>query len=120
MQSKFYQPDEQRAAKVHELFVTIARRYDLLNDLMSAGLHRRWKRRLIALAGVAASVPDASATSRRDGGGYTPRVLDLCCGTGDLTIKLIQLGAVDAEIVGLDYSQPMLDIAAKKVGDVSL
>ena len=52
MQSKFYRPDEQRAEKVHELFATIARRYDLLNDIMSAGLHRRWKQRLVELGGV--------------------------------------------------------------------
>ena len=38
MRSKFYQPDERRAEKVHELFARIARRYDLLNDLMSFGL----------------------------------------------------------------------------------
>ena len=51
MQSKFYQPDEHRAEKVHELFATIARRYDLLNDIMSAGMHRRWKQRLVEMAG---------------------------------------------------------------------
>src|SRR5947209_8529661 len=50
MQSKFYQAGEHRAEKVHELFAMIARRYDLLNDIMSAGLHRRWKRRLVELA----------------------------------------------------------------------
>ena len=50
MESKFYQADEHRAEKVQVLFATIARRYDLLNDIMSAGLHRRWKRRLVELA----------------------------------------------------------------------
>jgi demethylmenaquinone methyltransferase / 2-methoxy-6-polyprenyl-1,4-benzoquinol methylase len=43
----FYAPGEQRAAKVNDLFAAIARRYDLLNDLQSFGLHRRWKRRVV-------------------------------------------------------------------------
>jgi len=47
----FYVPGEQRAAKVGDLFATIARRYDLLNDLQSFGLHRWWKRRVVAATG---------------------------------------------------------------------
>ena len=48
----FYAPGEQRAAKVNDLFAAIARRYDLLNDLQSFGLHRRWKQRVAGLADV--------------------------------------------------------------------
>jgi len=58
MESKFYRSDEQRAEKVHELFATIARRYDLLNDIMSAGLHRRWKWRLVERAGPSVKCGD--------------------------------------------------------------
>ena len=47
MSSKFYSPGHNRAEKVRDLFATIARRYGLLNDLMSLGLHRLWKRRLV-------------------------------------------------------------------------
>ena len=47
MSNVFYAPGEQRAAKVNDLFAAIARRYDLLNDLQSFGLHRRWKRRVV-------------------------------------------------------------------------
>lgn len=87
MQSKFYQADEQRAEKVRQLFATIARRYDLLNDLMSVGLHRRWKRRLVERAG-------------------TPHdVLDLCCGTGDIARMF------KAKVVGADFTQEMLRVA---------
>ncbi len=50
MANTFYDPGEQRAAKVHELFARIAPRYDLINDLQSFGLHRHWKRRVIQLA----------------------------------------------------------------------
>ena len=62
VQSKFYQPDERRAEKVHELFATIARRYDLLNDVMTLGLHRHWKRRLVELAVVGRVTPRGAAS----------------------------------------------------------
>ena len=92
MSNVFYAPDEQRAAKVKDLFAAIARRYDLLNDLQSFGLHRRWKRRVAKLAAV------------KSGG----RALDLCCGTGDIAFALAQHGA---EVIGLDFSEAMLKIA---------
>ena len=52
MSNKFYSPGEQRAEKVHELFDTIACRYDLMNDVMSFGMHRAWKRRVAKLAAI--------------------------------------------------------------------
>jgi len=88
----FYAPGEQRAAKVNDLFAAIARRYDLLNDLQSFGLHRLWKRRVIRLANVK---PGDIA-------------LDLCCGTGDIALALAQRGA---ETIGLDFSEKMLEVA---------
>jgi demethylmenaquinone methyltransferase/2-methoxy-6-polyprenyl-1,4-benzoquinol methylase len=90
VESKFYQVDEHRAEKVHDLFATIARRYDLLNDIMSVGLHRRWKRRLVELAG-----------EPRD-------VLDLCCGTGDIALRF------RARVVGVDFTEEMLRVAATR------
>ncbi|MGH7975711.1 MAG: bifunctional demethylmenaquinone methyltransferase/2-methoxy-6-polyprenyl-1,4-benzoquinol methylase UbiE [Limisphaerales bacterium] len=92
MSNVFYVPGEQRAAKVNHLFATIARHYDLINDLQSFGLHRRWKRRVIKLANV----------QKND------RALDLCCGTGDLALSLAQSGA---ETTGLDFSPQMLEVA---------
>jgi demethylmenaquinone methyltransferase/2-methoxy-6-polyprenyl-1,4-benzoquinol methylase len=88
----FYVPGDQRGAKVSDLFATIARRYDLLNDLQSFGLHRLWKRRVVALAGV------------RTG----DRALDLCCGTGDISFALARQGA---DVTGLDFSEKMLEVA---------
>jgi demethylmenaquinone methyltransferase / 2-methoxy-6-polyprenyl-1,4-benzoquinol methylase len=88
----FYVPGEQRAAKVNDLFARIARRYDLINDLQSFGLHRLWKRRVVKLAKIKNS-DDA---------------LDLCCGTGDLALALAQRGA---ETTGLDFSPQMLEVA---------
>ena len=92
MANSFYKPGDERAAKVNDLFAKIAPRYDLINDLQSFGLHRYWKRRLLKLARV------------KPGEG----ALDVCCGTGDIAIGLAATGA---EVVGLDFSKPMLDIA---------
>jgi demethylmenaquinone methyltransferase/2-methoxy-6-polyprenyl-1,4-benzoquinol methylase len=90
----FYAPGEPRAAKVNDLFAAIARRYDLLNDLQSFGLHRRWKHRVAALA----AAPGA-------------RALDLCCGTGDIAFALARCGA---ETTGLDFSPEMLEVAESR------
>jgi demethylmenaquinone methyltransferase / 2-methoxy-6-polyprenyl-1,4-benzoquinol methylase len=91
----FYAPGQPRAAKVNDLFAAIARRYDLLNDLQSFGLHRRWKRRVAKLAAV---VPGN-------------RALDLCCGTGDIAFALARQGA---ETTGLDFSEKMLEVAESR------
>jgi demethylmenaquinone methyltransferase / 2-methoxy-6-polyprenyl-1,4-benzoquinol methylase len=88
----FYDAGEQRAAKVNDLFAAIARRYDLINDLQSFGLHRLWKRRVIKLAQI--KTGDAA--------------LDLCCGTGDIALALAQNGAATT---GLDFSPQMLEVA---------
>ena len=92
MSNTFYAPGEQRATKVNDLFAAIARRYDLINDLQSFGLHRLWKRRVVQLAKVQSG----------------NRALDLCCGTGDIALALAQRGA---ETVGLDFSEKMLEVA---------
>ena len=95
MSNVFYDAGEARAAKVNDLFARIARRYDLINDLQSFGLHRNWKRRVVALAAVKAD----------------QRALDLCCGTGDIAAALAQRGA---ETTGLDFSPQMLEVAAQR------
>ena len=95
MSNAFYAPGKARAAKVNDLFARIARRYDLINDLQSFGLHRSWKRRVADLARV---TPGA-------------RALDLCCGTGDIAFALAQRGA---NVTGLDFSAQMLEVAAER------
>jgi demethylmenaquinone methyltransferase/2-methoxy-6-polyprenyl-1,4-benzoquinol methylase len=90
--NKFHQPGEHRAARVEDLFAIVAPRYDLINDLQSLGLHRRWKRILVEMAGVQPG----------------DRALDVCCGTGDVAFALRQSGA---EVTALDFSSAMLAVA---------
>lgn len=93
--NRFYDPGEQRAAKVSQLFARIAARYDLLNDIQSLGWHRIWKRRLIFLA-----QPQPGQ-----------KALDICCGTGDLAFALADRGV---ETIGLDFSKEMLEVARRR------
>jgi demethylmenaquinone methyltransferase/2-methoxy-6-polyprenyl-1,4-benzoquinol methylase len=93
--NKYHRLGENRAAGVEDLFAIVAPRYDLINDLQSLGLHRRWKRALIQMAGVQPG----------------ERALDVCCGTGDVAFALRQSGA---EVAALDFSPAMLAIAQQR------
>jgi demethylmenaquinone methyltransferase / 2-methoxy-6-polyprenyl-1,4-benzoquinol methylase len=95
MTNKFYFEGDRRAAGVDELFAFVASRYDLMNDVQSAGLHRLWKRRLIRLANVQAG----------------ELAVDLCCGTGDLSFGLARRGA---KVVGVDFNEQMLGVAERR------
>ena len=101
MGNSFFDAGSQRAAKVSDLFTKIARRYDIINDLQSLGLHRRWKRSVVALAGV------------RNG----DVALDICSGTGDIAFGLAAQGA---EVWALDFNAQMLDVAARRLEHESL
>jgi demethylmenaquinone methyltransferase / 2-methoxy-6-polyprenyl-1,4-benzoquinol methylase len=98
LENRYYAPGAERAGKVRTLFGRIARRYDLINDLMSWGMHRRWKRRLVALAAPSPG----------------ERGLDLCCGTGDVARALAEAGpggGPGPSVVGLDFTEEMLEVA---------
>ena len=90
----YYQEGAERAERVRRLFTRIARRYDLINDLQSIGLHRLWKRRLI------------STLHLRPG----DRVLDLACGSGDLAYRVLQKQPT-TRVIGGDFTFPMLRVA---------
>ena len=89
----------EQARRVREMFATIAARYDLLNHLLSGNIDRRWR-------GLVAKTLSATLANRE------ARVLDVACGTGDLSLTLFESG--EARILGLDFCRPMLDIAAAK------
>ena len=89
----------EQAQSVRDMFAAIATRYDLLNHLLSGNVDRRWRR--LVVNKIAATLPSTDA-----------RILDVACGTGDLSIALVE--GTRAEVVGLDFCRPMLDIAAPK------
>ncbi len=98
MSNKYLSYDENRAPKVREMFSRLARRYDLVNDVMSFGMHRLWKRQTVRLALIGAP--------------RNARVLDLCCGSGDLCFLAEELGA--GPVVGADFTLPMLEVAKRR------
>ena len=86
------------SAAIQQMFQRIARRYDLTNTVLSFGLHHRWRARAIALAGADAQ----------------KRVLDLCCGTGDLAFSFADAAAGASSITALDFASAMLALAQQK------
>jgi demethylmenaquinone methyltransferase / 2-methoxy-6-polyprenyl-1,4-benzoquinol methylase len=88
----------QFAGQVNRMFDRIAGRYDLLNSVMTAGLHHEWRQR----------AADRAELKPGDS------VLDVCCGTGDLTLELAGRVAPGGHVIGCDFSEPMLDLAREK------
>ena len=94
----------EQARRVREMFATIAARYDLLNHLLSVNTDKRWRRRVArTLHATLAPLPPS---------GKSARILDVACGTGDLSLTLFESG--DARVVGIDFCRPMLRIASSK------
>lgn len=91
----------QFSGQVQTMFDRIAGRYDLLNSLMTAGLHHAWRER----------AADRAEVSPGDS------VLDVCCGTGDLSFALTQRVSPGGHVVGCDFSEQMLDRAREKAAD---
>ncbi len=96
--------EESAAANVQQMFDSIAPRYDLLNHVLSMGLDRWWWARAAANFRNVLRRPDA-------------RVLDLCCGTGDMALALMKLRPADADaapLLAIDFSHGMLVRGAEK------
>src|SRR5689334_19618985 len=81
------------------MFGVIAKRYELLNHVLYGNVDKRWRRI------VATRVRDRLSSD-------SPRILDVACGTGDLSLTLFEI--TGAGVVGTDFCRPMLDIAAGK------
>jgi demethylmenaquinone methyltransferase/2-methoxy-6-polyprenyl-1,4-benzoquinol methylase len=88
---------DRRPERIEAMFGSIARRYDLMNRLMTVGLDQRWRR----AAAAAAEPPPAQP------------VLDACCGTGDLVLALARRYPC-SRVTGLDFSDEMLRLARAK------
>lgn len=87
------------------MFSGIARRYDLLNHVLSLNIDKGWRRKVRAEIAEVLADPDAI-------------VLDVACGTGDLSLEL-KKGA-NAAVIGTDFCRPMLDVAAQKTNGIEL
>ncbi len=81
---------------LHQMFTAVPPRYDLINRIVTLGMDERWR-------------SQAAAECLSSG---AARILDVCCGTGDLALRLARMS--DSTITGLDYSEPMLEIARTK------
>ncbi|MFV8834971.1 class I SAM-dependent methyltransferase [Aquisalimonas sp.] len=97
-------PRGDKARRVGEVFSSVASRYDMMNDLMSAGLHRLWKRQTIAMARL------------RPG----QQILDLAAGTGDLTRLMAPKVAPGGQVVVTDINDAMLAEGRSRMIDSGL
>lgn len=116
---KPYSRGEHKAEQVEKMFDAIAPSYDLMNGLMTFGLHRVWRnkalRRLRRLTGTAACFGrGAEKEGRPTSRGARQRILDVACGTGDVTFRLASMYP-EAQILGIDLSDGMLARAHKRL-----
>jgi demethylmenaquinone methyltransferase/2-methoxy-6-polyprenyl-1,4-benzoquinol methylase len=95
---------EEKAGKVADVFHSVASNYDLMNDLMSAGVHRLWKRMTIEMSGV------------RPGN----KVLDIAGGTGDLAAKFSRIVGTDGYVVLADINDSMLKVGRDRLMDIGV
>lgn len=97
-------PKQDKVKRVAEVFHSVADKYDIMNDLMSFGIHRIWKKITIEYSSV------------RKG----QKVLDLAGGTGDLTAKFSQIVGDDGLVVLADINESMLKVGRDKLRDKGL
>lgn len=93
--------NEDKAKYVRETFNSIAKNYDLMNTLMSLGLDKSWRKLTV------------KRSELKEGG----KGLDVCCGTGMLTMEQARAAGPAGEITGLDFSENMLAVARQNIKD---
>ena len=94
-------PVEQKTRRVGQVFDSVAARYDLMNDLMSWGIHRLWKQFAVAIASIKRG----------------QRVLDLAGGTGDMTARLARRVGSAGSVILTDINESMLSIGRDRLID---
>ena len=94
-------PESQKSKRVDQVFSSVASQYDVMNDLMSAGLHRLWKRFAVQLSGVKTG----------------SRVLDIAGGTGDLSKLFLDKIGPEGELWLTDINVEMLSVGRDRMID---
>src|SRR6185312_622087 len=94
-------PLEDKQGRVDDVFHSVARRYDLMNDLMSGGLHRAWKDALL----TAVNPPK---------GDRAFALLDVAGGTGDVALRVAQAGGAGTRVTICDINADMLTVGAER------
>jgi demethylmenaquinone methyltransferase/2-methoxy-6-polyprenyl-1,4-benzoquinol methylase len=89
--------------QIKNMFNSIAHKYDVMNDVISLGLHRRVKTAALGQLNIPAGA----------------KILDLCCGTGDLA-RIVKKIQPQAEVTGVDFSAQMLEIARTQCANITL
>jgi demethylmenaquinone methyltransferase / 2-methoxy-6-polyprenyl-1,4-benzoquinol methylase len=105
-------PLEHKQARVDDVFRSVASRYDLMNDLMSGGLHRAWKDALV----TAVNPP-----KDRPGAGARPfALLDLAGGTGDIALRVVDAGRAGTRATVVDINADMLAVGRARAAERGL
>ena len=100
-------PEGERQGLVNEVFATVAERYDLMNDLMSGGLHRLWKADLIAMLNPPR-------------GEQAFRLVDVAGGTGDVAIRFADSAGKNSNAVVCDINPKMLEVGKRRIEEQGL
>jgi demethylmenaquinone methyltransferase/2-methoxy-6-polyprenyl-1,4-benzoquinol methylase len=99
-------PLDEKQALVDDVFHTVARRYDLMNDLMSAGLHRAWKDALVTALNPPRTAPFA--------------LLDVAGGTGDIAFRVVAAGGAGTHVTVADINAEMLAVGRERAAERGL
>ena len=97
-------PEEEKSRRVGEVFESVATNYDLMNDLMSLGLHRLWKRFAVEMSGVRAGA----------------KVLDVASGSGDLAAAFAKRAGPTGQVWMTDINRAMLEVGRDKLIDAGV
>src|SRR4249919_3408800 len=100
-------PLEDKQERVDDVFHSVARRYDLMNDLMSGGLHRAWKDALVTAVNPPRSEREFA-------------LLDLAGGTGDVAFRVAEAGGAGTRVTVCDINAEMLEVGRKRAAERGL
>jgi demethylmenaquinone methyltransferase / 2-methoxy-6-polyprenyl-1,4-benzoquinol methylase len=111
-------PLEHKQAHVDDVFRSVARRYDLMNDLMSGGLHRAWKDALVTAVDPPRDRPSAGADTAA--GARPFALLDLAGGTGDIAFRVVAAGGTGTRATVVDINAEMLAVGRARAAERGL